>query len=151
MTDVIVMVLWQVLLPYICLFYGRCYCHVVIDRCCCQFNVEDVKPHHCFSTFCSKCEWLMLLPSGRCSGHCRLTLYNFDHRAQVICSSPELLQQEEKHLHQALTRCKYPEWVLDRAKVRAKASKNIRQNNNTNNNVTSTNQRPYMVIPYYKV
>ena len=25
------------------------------------------------------------------------------HRANVICSSPELLQQEEKHLHQALT------------------------------------------------
>ena len=24
------------------------------------------------------------------------------HRAQQICSSPELLQQEEKHLHQAL-------------------------------------------------
>ena len=31
------------------------------------------------------------------------------HRAKVICSSPELLQQEEKHLHQALTRCNYPE------------------------------------------
>ena len=30
------------------------------------------------------------------------------HRAGVICSSPELLQQEEKHLHQALTRCNYP-------------------------------------------
>ena len=72
------------------------------------------------------------------------------HRAQVICSSPELLQQEEKHLHQALTRCKYLEWALNRAKVRAKANRNRRQNNNTNNNVTSTNQRPYMVIPYYK-
>ena len=33
------------------------------------------------------------------------------HRAKVICSSPELLQQEEKHLHQALTRCNYPEWA----------------------------------------
>ena len=72
------------------------------------------------------------------------------HRVQVICSSPELLQQEEKHLHQALTRCKYPEWALNRAKVRAKANRNRRQNNNTNNNITSTNQRPYMVIPYYK-
>ena len=30
------------------------------------------------------------------------------HRAQLICSSPELLQQEEKHLHRALTKCKYP-------------------------------------------
>ena len=72
------------------------------------------------------------------------------HRAQVICSTPELLQQEENHLHQALTKCKYPEWALNRAKIRAKANKNRRQNNNTNNNVTCISQRPYMVIPYYK-
>ena len=72
------------------------------------------------------------------------------HRAQVICSSSELLQQEEKHLHQALTICNYPECTLNRAKVRAKANKIRRQNNNTNNHVTSKNQRPYMVVPYYK-
>ena len=71
-------------------------------------------------------------------------------RAQVICSSPELLQQEEKHLHQALTKCKYPEWALNRAKIRAKANKTRRQNNNTSNNVNSISQMPYMVIPYYK-
>ena len=59
------------------------------------------------------------------------------HRAQVIWSSPEHLQQEEKHLHQALTRCSYPKWALNRAKVRAKANKKRRQNNNTNNNVTN--------------
>ena len=62
------------------------------------------------------------------------------HRAQVICSSSELLQQEEKHPHQALIRCNYPELALNRAKVRAKANKIRRQNNNTNNNVTSINQ-----------
>ena len=72
------------------------------------------------------------------------------HRAEVICSSPELLQQEEKHLHQALTKCKYPEWALNRAKVKAKANKTRRQNSNTSNNVTSISQRPYMVKPYYK-
>ena len=71
MTDV-VMVLWQMLLLYLCLFYGRCYCHVVFGRCYCQFFVEDVKPHHCFPTFCNKCEWLMLLLSGRWNGHCRV-------------------------------------------------------------------------------
>ena len=41
MTDVVVMVLWQMLLPYVCLLYGRCYCHVVFGRCC-KFYVEDV-------------------------------------------------------------------------------------------------------------
>ena len=73
------------------------------------------------------------------------------HRAQVICSSSELLQQEEKHLHQALTRCNYPEWALNRAKIRAKANKIRRQNHYTNNNVINKNQKPYMVVPYYKV
>ena len=30
------------------------------------------------------------------------------HRAQTICSNPQLLQQQEDHLHKALTKCKYP-------------------------------------------
>ena len=71
------------------------------------------------------------------------------HRAQIICSSPQLLQQEEKHLQKALTRCKYPVWVLHRVKVRTKAinNKNGRGTNNSGNN---SNQKPYMVTPYYK-
>ena len=72
------------------------------------------------------------------------------HRAQVICSSPELLQQEQKHLHQALTRCNYPEWALIRAKIRSKARKTRKQNHNTNDSASNKNQRPYMVVPYYK-
>ena len=72
------------------------------------------------------------------------------HRAQVICSSPELLQQEEKHLHQALTRCNYPEWALNRAKIRSKARRIRKQNPNTNDIASNKNQRPYMVVPYYK-
>ena len=72
------------------------------------------------------------------------------HRAQVICSGPELLEQEEKHLHQALTRCNYPEWALNRAKIRVKANKMRKQIHNANNNVINKNQKPYMVVPYYK-
>ena len=30
------------------------------------------------------------------------------HRANTICPSPKLLQQEEQHLQTVLTRCKYP-------------------------------------------
>ena len=72
------------------------------------------------------------------------------HRAQVIFSSPELLQQEEKHLYQALTRCNYPNWALNRARLRVKARKTRKQNHNTNDNVINKNQRPYMVVPYHK-
>ena len=70
--------------------------------------------------------------------------------AQVICSSPELLQQEEKHLHQALTRCNYPEWSLNRAKIRFKTRKTKKLNNNTKDSASNQNERPYMVVPYYK-
>ena len=72
------------------------------------------------------------------------------HRVQTICSSPQLLQQEEKHLQQALTRCKYPGWALKRIKIKTKttANKKSRDTNNCDNNNI---QKPYMVIPYYKV
>ena len=72
------------------------------------------------------------------------------HRAQLICSSHELLQQEEKHLHQALARCKYPEWALNRAKIRSKAKKTRTQNKNTNVINSNQSQKPYMVVPYHK-
>ena len=71
-------------------------------------------------------------------------------RTQQICSSPELLQQEEKHLHQALTNCKYPEWALNKVKLRSKAriTRTIRKNTVNNNN--SSSPKPYMVVPYHK-
>ena len=51
------------------------------------------------------------------------------HRDQQICSSLELLHQEEKHLHQALTNCKYPEWALNRgqANIKGQEEKNTGQ------------------------
>ena len=72
------------------------------------------------------------------------------HRAQQICSSPELLQQEEKHLHQALTNCKYLEWALKRTKLRSKARRTRTINKNTVNNNNSSSPKPYMVVPYHK-
>ena len=30
------------------------------------------------------------------------------HRAQTVCSNPELLKHEKKHIRKALTKCKYP-------------------------------------------
>ena len=33
------------------------------------------------------------------------------HRAQTVCSNPELFKQEKEHLRKALTKCKYPKWA----------------------------------------
>ena len=42
------------------------------------------------------------------------------HRAKTICSSPNMLQKEEEHLSRALTKCKYPTWVINRVKMKMK-------------------------------
>ena len=86
------------------------------------------------------------------SNHTLISMYGvvgtLHHRAQKICSSPELLQQEEKHLHQALKNCKFPEWALNKAKLRSKAKKKRTMGTNTSNNNQSP--KPYMVVPYHK-
>ena len=45
-------------------------------------------------------------------------IHTLSHRAQTVCSSPELLQKEKAHLRKALTQCKYPKWVLDKVEKR---------------------------------
>ena len=42
------------------------------------------------------------------------------HRANTICSDPQLLKQEEDHLYKALSYCKYPAWALNRIKMKTR-------------------------------
>ena len=58
------------------------------------------------------------------------------------------MQQEEKHLKQALTRCKYPAWAMNKVKMKTKATSNnnSKDTKNSGNNI----QKPHMMIPYYK-
>ena len=81
------------------------------------------------------------------------------HRSETICSSSQLLQQEEKYLQKALQRCKYPAWALNRVDIKSKSSANKKRrdttktghnSNNNNNNNNNNNQEPYMVVPYYR-
>ena len=77
------------------------------------------------------------------------TLY---HRAKTNCSSPQLLQEEEQHLFQALNRCKYPTWTLYRIEIKSQAPGKKNKNRSSNNNAgqnNNNNQKPYMVVPYY--
>ena len=59
------------------------------------------------------------------------------HRAKTICSNQEMLLKEEQHLFQALRKCKYPNWALNRVKLRcqnpSKKQKNTNQRNRTTN------------------
>ena len=72
------------------------------------------------------------------------------HRAEIICSSPQLLQQEEQYLQKALQRCKYPAWALNKVKIKSKCSANKKRRDTTKTGQDNRNQKPYMVVPYYR-
>ena len=72
------------------------------------------------------------------------------HRAETICSSSQLLQQEEQYLQKAPQKCKYPAWALNRVKIRTKGSANKNRRDTANSGQNNNNQKPYMVLPYYK-
>ena len=67
------------------------------------------------------------------------------HRGNTICSNPQLLHIEEKHLHQALMRCQYPNWALNKVKHKMR-NPGTRTTTNRTSNIT---QRSYIVVPYY--
>ena len=55
------------------------------------------------------------------------TLY---YRAKTACSDPQLQKKEEEHLCQALQRCKYPLWAINRARIKSQNSARRKNNNN---------------------
>ena len=75
------------------------------------------------------------------------TLY---HRAKTICSNQEMLLKEEQHLFQALEKCKYPTWALNRVKMRCQNPSNKRRNNNKSQHNNNIERNLYMVVPYYQ-
>ena len=75
-------------------------------------------------------------------------LGSLQHRARTICSNNEVLKLKEQHLEEALRRCKYPAWAINKAKMKTKTAAN---NNKKRKNITSNNiQQPHIVIPYYQ-
>ena len=72
------------------------------------------------------------------------------HRAKTVCSTSQLLKEEEDHLHNALRRCKYPLWAWNRVNINTNQKRNNKgKNNNKSNNSNNTN-KPYIVVPYMK-
>ena len=59
------------------------------------------------------------------------TLYR---RAKTICSEPQLQKEEEDHLCQALQKCMYLIWAINRARI--KSQNPARRTNINNNNQT---------------
>ena len=74
------------------------------------------------------------------------------HRAKAVCSNKQLLKEKEDHLQKVLTENKYPMWVLNRVKLKTKATQAQDQckKNNTSAKDTPGNKKSYMVLPYVK-
>ena len=77
------------------------------------------------------------------------TLY---HRARTICPNPSQLQKEEKHLSKSLRKYKYPNWALNRVKLKSQTSA-LKKNKENINRPAPNNSRipkPYIVVPYHQ-
>ena len=77
------------------------------------------------------------------------------HRAETVCSNPELLKQEKEHLRKALTQCKYPKWALDKVENRVYRSSSEAIDGANNQGATFTpaatrevKSKGHIVIPY---
>ena len=69
------------------------------------------------------------------------------HRAQTICSNPQLLHKEEQHLKSSLKKCKYPTWALNKIQMKSKKQDtNKAPTKRTNRN---NQKKSYMVVSYY--
>ena len=72
------------------------------------------------------------------------------HRANTICSNPQLFKQEEDHLYKALSKCKYLAWALNKIKLKSRNPTKKKNNNNQNKPGTDTTQKPHIIVPYHR-
>ena len=77
------------------------------------------------------------------------------HRAKAVCSTTQYLGEEQDHLQNVLTRCKYPTWGLNRIKSKIRAPTILKRatrvpKQSTRNSSISNKQRGYVVATYTK-
>ena len=71
------------------------------------------------------------------------------HRARTVCSNTNLLQQEEEDLQKVLTTCKYPNWALNRIKMKIRSTPKKKNKSQNKNTMLENYQQPYLVVSYY--
>ena len=67
-------------------------------------------------------------------------IHTLSHRASLVCSKPELLQQEKEHLRKAFTKCKYPKWALEEVEKRLNRSTRQASDGGTTGAQPATNE-----------
>ena len=72
------------------------------------------------------------------------------HRAKAVCSTQQLLKDEEEHLQKVLTDNKYPTWALNRVRIKIKAPSRQELKRREYANNTKGHNKPYMILPYVR-
>ena len=73
------------------------------------------------------------------------------HRAKEVCSTKQHLEEEQDHIKQALTACKYPKWALNRVEKKTMVHKQSRnKNKGLRGNINPIKRRTYITVPYIK-
>ena len=72
------------------------------------------------------------------------------YRAKAVCSTQQLLDEEEYHLQKVLTENKYLNWALNRVKnkIKAPTKRDLKRREHTSN-IRGQN-KPYMILPYVR-
>ena len=65
------------------------------------------------------------------------------HRAKHLCSSQQLLDEEQSQIQRALSQCKYPNWAINRTKLKMNTPKS-----NNRNNSNKTISRGHITVSY---
>ena len=66
------------------------------------------------------------------------------HRAKDICSSKDLLEEEQTQIQRALSICKYPAWAISRMKLKTSTPKSTRNTNKDSKSICKC----YITVPY---
>ena len=74
------------------------------------------------------------------------------HRTQEVCSTKQQLEEEQEHIQQALSLCKYPRWALNRIEKKTRVHTLSRNKGKrlTDNSTKSITRRTYITVPYSK-
>ena len=70
------------------------------------------------------------------------------HRAFTICSTPKFLEEELKHLEEALGHCKYPKWAIKKVFRQQQQQQQRKENKHRPRTTNKSIKRSHIVIPY---
>ena len=81
---------------------------------------------------------------------CKYSVINtITHRAKAVCSNSKLLEEELQHLHEVLSKCKYPKWATDKV-LKQEEDRRTRNRRDHGRNTSQMQKKCHIVVPNSK-